>query len=180
MTEQLEQSKQFLLLAVDDLCWEFGFESIHPSCEIVCFDSFGFCERAGLWRSTTRSADEDYLLRLIHLIHPKREKVKGDISCCRDIDFCIFSRSSDINKVDFFWRFLEEGSEFLGWESEHVSRTRWVTKWVSAIFDFCHSGFRRWIFTRWKEKLPWGMLESSPIMKSIFLFLFNYCIFQRF
>ena len=124
MTEQLKQSEELFLLVVDDSSRKIRFESIHSSREVVCLDSFGFCESTPLTRASSASADEDHLLSFIDLAHPQWEEMERDISCCRNIDFTIFIRSPDIDEVDFFRRFLEKGSEFFRCESEHLSRVK--------------------------------------------------------
>ncbi len=132
---ELEQSEEFFLLAVDDSSRKIRFESIHSSREVVCLDSFGFCERAGLWWSSTRSADEDHLFCLIDFIHPEWEEMEWDIACRRDMDFCIFSCSSDIDEIYFFWRFVEKGSEFFGGNGKH---SRWNERLKIQNYKYCH------------------------------------------
>lgn len=98
---------------------KFRLKVIYPSGEIIGFDPFFFCERTSLSWSSTASTDEDDLFRGVYFFHPKRKDRKRDIASSWDMDFIIFARTADIDKVDGLWWFFEKCWEFFWGESKH-------------------------------------------------------------
>ena len=114
---------------MDDQLWEFSLELDHPTCEIVARHLLSIEKRTGLARTSATTTDDDDLLVFLDLIHLQWDEMEGDIASCRNMDFSIFSSSTDIDEVYRFWRLSRREASSWG---VRVSMGEKIERWKSG------------------------------------------------